>query len=125
MAAEAEKRRYPRAEVNWPVTILTASGPIEGEVRNISPGGAFISCSEQPGLHETFRLVIKVPFERQYLLAKGKVARSNLYDPDDRTLLRGVAVRFTDISESDRELLNRMVASQGDAVEHLSLGEGE
>jgi len=125
MAAEAEKRRYPRAEVNWPVTILTASGPIEGEVRNISSGGAFISCSEQPGLHETFRLVIKVPFERQYLLAKGKVARSNLYDPDDRTLLRGVAVRFTEISERDRELLNRMVASQGDAVEHLSLGEGE
>ena len=125
MAAEVEKRRYPRAEVNWPVTILTASGPIEGEVRNISSGGAFISCSEQPGLHETFRLVIKVPFERQYLLAKGKVARSNLYDPDDRTLLRGVAVRFTEISERDRELLNRMVASQGDAVEHLSLGEGE
>ena len=125
MAAEVEKRRYPRAEVNWPVTILTASGPIEGEVRNISPGGAFISCSEQPGLHETFRLVIKVPFERQYLLAKGKVARSNLYDPDDRTLLRGVAVRFTDISESDRELLNRIVADQGDPLEHFSLEKGE
>jgi len=125
MAAEVEKRRYPRAEVNWPVTILTASGPIEGEVRNISSGGAFISCSEQPGLHETFRLVIKVPFERQYLLAKGKVARSNLYDPDDRTLLRGVAVRFTDISESDRELLNRIVADQGDPLEHFSLEKGE
>jgi len=125
MAAEVEKRRYPRAEVNWPVTILTASGPIEGEVRNISPGGAFISCSEQPGLHETFRLVIKVPFERQYLLAKGRVARSNLYDPDDRTLSRGVAVRFTEISESDRELLNRIVASRGDPMEHFAQDEGE
>ena len=125
MAAEVEKRRYPRAEVNWPVTILTASGPIEGEVRNISPGGAFISCNEQPGLHETFRLVIKVPFERQYLLAKGRVARSNLYDPDDCSLSRGVAVRFTEISASDRELLNRIVAGQGDALDHFSLDKGE
>jgi hypothetical protein len=125
MAAELEKRRYPRAEVNWPVTILTASGPIEGEVRNISPGGAFISCGEQPGLHETFRLVIKVPFERQYLLAKGKVARSTLYDPDDRALLRGVAVRFTEISQSDRELLNRVVSGQGDALEQFSVEKGE
>lgn len=113
MGAELEKRRYPRAEVSWPVTILTASGPIEGEVRNVSLGGAFISCSEQPGLRETFRLVIKVPFERQYLLAKGKVARSNLYDPDER--LRGVAVRFTELSDRDRELLTRVVAGQGDA----------
>jgi hypothetical protein len=120
MAGEPDKRRYLRAEVNWPVTMLTASGPIEGEVRNISPGGAFINCSERPGLLETFRLVIKVPFERQYLLAKGKVARSNLYDPDDRALLRGVAVRFTEISASDRELLNRVVSGQGDAVEHFS-----
>jgi PilZ domain len=125
MAAEVEKRRYPRAEVNWPVTILTASGPIEGEVRNISPGGAFISCSDQPGLHETFRLVIKVPFERQYLLAKGRVARSNLYDPDDRSVARGVAVRFTEISAGDRELLNRIVAGQGDPQEHFSLDRGE
>jgi len=120
MAGDVEKRRYPRAEVNWPVTILTTSGPIEGEVRNISPGGAFISCSGQPSLHETFRLVIKIPFERQYLLAKGRVARSNLYDPDDRSLSRGVAVRFTEISESDRELLSRIVAGQGDAPERFS-----
>jgi len=125
MAGEVEKRRYPRAEVNWPVTLLTASGPIEGEVKNISPGGAFVSCSDQPSLHETFRLVIKVPFERQYLLAKGRVARSNLYDPDDRTLSRGVAVRFTEISESDRELLNRVVAGQGEPREDFSLDKGE
>jgi hypothetical protein len=125
MAAALEKRRYPRVEVKWPVTILTASGPIEGEVRNISPGGAFISCSEQPGLRETFRLVIKVPFERQYLVTKGKVARSTLYDPDDPAVSRGVAVRFTEISESDRELLNRIVAGHGGPQEHFSLEKGE
>ncbi len=113
MALELEKRRYPRAEVNWPVTMLTASGPIEGEVTNISPGGAFVTCSEQPGLNETFRLVIKVPFGRQYLLATGRVARSSLYAPDDRGLLRGVAVRFTEISDSDRDLLNQVVGGQG------------
>lgn len=112
MGLELEKRRYPRAAVNWPVTLLTASGPIEGEVKNISPGGAFVTCSEQPGLNETFRLVIKVPFERQYLLASGRVARSSLYAPDDRGLLRGVAVRFTEISENDRHLLNQVVAGQ-------------
>ncbi|HYA03968.1 MAG TPA: PilZ domain-containing protein [Syntrophobacteria bacterium] len=113
MGLELEKRRYPRAAVNWPVTMLTASGPIEGEVKNISPGGAFITCSAQPGLNETFRLVIKVPFERQYLLATGRVARSSLYAPDDRVLLRGVAIRFTEISEDDRNLLNQMVAGRG------------
>ena len=37
-----EKRKSPRTEVRWPVTIMTDRGAIEGEARNISVEGVFI-----------------------------------------------------------------------------------
>ena len=37
-----EKRKSPRTEVRWPVTIMTKTGAVEGEARNISVEGVFI-----------------------------------------------------------------------------------
>jgi hypothetical protein len=37
-----EKRKSSRTEVRWPVTIMTETGAVEGEARNISVEGAFI-----------------------------------------------------------------------------------
>jgi hypothetical protein len=118
MALHEERRRYPRVRVSWPVTMLTASGPIAGEVRNIGLGGAFIQCREEPGPAEAFRLVIRIPqASRQFLLATGKMARSSVYDPDDLSSHGGIGVRFVEISEADRQFLEEIISARTSQTE--------
>jgi Tfp pilus assembly protein PilZ len=107
-----EKRQFIRVEVTWPVTMLTAQGPIEGEVKNISLGGAFVRCQEQPESNETFRMIIKVPHSRQFLRAGARVARSNIYNPEGTDEPRGIGVRFVEISDDDRKYIREVIAEQ-------------
>ena len=107
-----EKRQFPRVEVTWFATMLTAQGPIEGEVRNISLGGAFVHCQEQPESNETFRMIIKIPHSRQFLRASARVARSNIYNPEGNDEPIGIAVRFVEISDDDRQYIREVVAEQ-------------
>ena len=107
-----EKRQFPRVKVSWPVTMLTAQGPIEGEVKNISLGGAFVHCQEQPESNETFRMIIKIPHSRQFLRASARVARSNIYNPDGTDEPRGIGVRFVEISDDGRKYIREVVAWQ-------------
>ena len=105
-----ERRQFPRVEVSWPVTMLTAQGPIHGEITNISLGGAFVHCLEEPDASEPFRMVITVPDSRRFIRATARVARSNIYNPDDVDELSGIGVRFVDISEDDRQYIRELVA---------------
>ncbi len=105
-----ERRRFPRLAVTWPVTMLTSQGPIEGEVKNISLGGAFISCREQPDANEAFRMVIKIPDHRQFIRATARIARSDIYDPDDKNGLTGIGVRFIEISDDDLQYIREVMA---------------
>ena len=107
-----DKRQFPRVEVTWPVTMLTAQGPIEGEVNNISLGGAFVHCQVQPESNKTFRMIIKVPHSRQFLRASARVARSNIYNPEGADEPRGIGVRFVEISDDDRQYIREVVAEQ-------------
>ena len=37
-----EKRSFSRKEVEWPVSISAVQGTIEGKIKNISLGGAYM-----------------------------------------------------------------------------------
>ena len=57
-----EKRKSSRTEVRWPVTIMTETGAVEGEARNISVDGVFILSPhfmENLSLNKTYRLLIQ------------------------------------------------------------------
>jgi len=43
----ADRRIYPRAEVRWPVSAMTAEGSLQGETMNLSMMGAFIRIDHQ------------------------------------------------------------------------------
>jgi len=49
-----ERRLQPRVEIRWPFTILTSQTTIEGEIQNVGPSGAFISCEDVPPIEGTF-----------------------------------------------------------------------
>ena len=90
--------------------MLTARGPIHGEIINISLGGAFVRSLKEPDSSEPFRMVIEVPDSRQFLRATARVARSNIYSPDEADELPGIGVRFVEISEDDRQYIREVVA---------------
>ena len=89
--------------------MLTTRGPIEGEVVNVSLGGAFIACLKQPKATEVFRLVITIPHGGRILRATARVARSSIYDPDDEDSLSGMGVRFIEISEDDLQYIREVL----------------
>lgn len=108
---EQERRQYLRAPVDWPSILLTPQRFIGGETKNISPKGAFIHCLTDPGLDEPFRIVIKAPSRKQFLLVTAETAWSNISGCDDDLSSRGIGVRFTKVFSDDKRFLSNAVTS--------------
>jgi len=61
-----EKRKLPRIEVRWPVTLITEKGSVEGEARNIAVERVFIHCMERLSLSDLpIADVLNIPFEQR------------------------------------------------------------
>jgi len=102
-----EKRKHPRADVNWPVSIETAYGIIAAEVRNISLGGAFICCKKPLEMLKVFRMTMIGP-ENEPVLATAQVAWSNANMPEEMVINRGMGVRFIDMSDRHIQLVRQL-----------------
>ena len=76
-----EKRRYPRANIQWHVKVHSPEGSVEGVTKNVSPLGAFIRCARPLKLNEICEVTIDTP--DRALQAKAEVVWSNVYGPDD------------------------------------------
>ena len=105
MSEQSERREYPRAEVKWPVTLITPEAQIEGEIENFTPKGLFVSCAEVPPSEGILRLVIKVP-GRPTMNVAGKVIWSTIIDTTESGARLGVGIQFTEISKSDLKVLH-------------------
>ena len=105
---ERERREYSRVEVSWPVSVLTAQGIIDGEVRNISFGGACIKCQELPNPDEALDLNILIP-EQDYssVSANAEVVWSKTDDTNTSSPPSQLGIRFLDISDEDLRLISR------------------
>ena len=101
-----EKREHPRTDVNWPVSIETAYATIAAEVKNISLGGAFISCSKPLRLKKIFNMTMMCPGDEP-LLVTAQVAWSNANMPEEKVVTRGMGVRFINMSERHLQLVRQ------------------
>ena len=108
MATPQGRRQYSRTSVKWPVTLLTSQDKTEGEAENVSPTGAFISCTVVPLSEGSLRLVIKVPGHQPINVA-GKVVWSKVLNPNKGAPSFGVGVEFTKISENDSHFLREVI----------------
>jgi len=106
---QGENRRHPRVNATFPVRIETSNGPMEGETRNISLGGAFICCQRPLPLRENFRLTLDAP-NHDPLMFNAEVVWSNINVPDEKILNRGMGVRFIRITKADRQFLNDVLS---------------
>jgi hypothetical protein len=100
-----QRREHSRIEVSWPMSIFSPTGPIDGEVLNISLTGALIRCLEIPDPNEALRLGIEILEHSHVMFATAETVRLDIedYDSDYYSYLLGV--HFTEISEKDLRFL--------------------
>jgi len=99
-----EKRKSPRVEVRWPVTIMTKTGAVEGEARNISVEGVFIlftHSTESLSPPKTYRLLMKPDGEQI------EVMGSLVWSSRDIHLGKGFC--FVAFSEQDQGRLRKAI----------------
>jgi hypothetical protein len=106
MSTQQKKSQYTRADVSWPVFLLTPQCIVKGETKNISLGGAFIHFLSDPVQDRSFRLVIKPPKYEGLLVVSAEVAWMSRQQQFKRILPTGMGVQFTHISGSARDFLH-------------------
>jgi hypothetical protein len=103
MSASQDQRKYPRADVIWPVKAQLADKFMEMETRNISAGGAWLypEFPAEPG--ELFHLTLEPP-QHTPISTTAKVVWKSLVFQD------GLGICFVEISDEDRQFIFDVVS---------------
>jgi len=115
-----QKRKHPRADINWPVSMESSDGSMGGEIINISLGGAFICCKKPLPLGEVFRLTMTAP-DDEPVLATAEVVWSNVNVPDEKVVNRGMGVRFLKMSDRHLQLVRKIFQTSAESAIRGSL----
>jgi len=106
-----ERRQFTRAEVEWPVTILSPEQHILGQIKNISQVGASIYCQELPSAGPELSLEIQPP-NRQSFIVFAKTIWALDADSSENPHRFVFGVQFKYISEDDIQFLGEIVSNQ-------------
>ena len=87
-----EKRIYPRTEIKWPVSAITAKGMMQGETKNLSLNGAFICCEKTLCPNDVLLLTVNGPSGSMQVVAQ--VVWSNRCASDEQQSPSGAGVKF-------------------------------
>jgi len=109
-SSASQKYEDQRAEVKWPVTLLTTHGPIDGTTEYISLSRVYITSKSSIPSEGAVSLLIKTP-NHQALHMIGEVVNAALNDSDDGTTSSGVELQLTSMSEPDRKFLHGIIAN--------------
>jgi len=105
-----ERRRYPRAKIEWPVTVKTDQGIVTGYTLDLSAGGATVRLKNPPLIHEIIEMTIKIPDIDRYLAVEAEVVWSTADIVDKELTLPIIGLRFITITDQDRWLISTAVA---------------
>jgi hypothetical protein len=113
----AEKRQHPRVAIAWPAFLEKSQHNQEIQLKDISLGGAFVTCQEPLALQEKFKITFHLP-DQGPLELNAEVVWSNANVPWDKVVHRGMGIRFIKNEEKERQLLQ-------DAIEAALENTGE
>jgi hypothetical protein len=91
------------------VVILTTRGAMAAETRNLSTQGAYVVCDSPLTPKAELRLFVMFP-NRRYMDILAEVAWSYPYGSMEDTIPRGMGLRFTRISDPDREFISSLAS---------------
>jgi len=95
----AERRKYARANISWPIVMETAERFVYGNMLDVSTAGAFIRCRMPLGILEVARMVIiDVNLQGDSIVLKARVMWSRVSGPDNELTPHGMGVQFINIT---------------------------
>jgi len=103
-----ERRHYPRSNIKLPVVMIAGESLVDGEIQDISLGGAFIRCPTMPNPKDSFHMVITSKGRLISIIAE--VVWSDGLKFKGKAALSGIGVRFRRLLHGDRRFLANMVA---------------
>ena len=109
MANRKERRNHPRAKIKLPVVKKAGNGLVNGEIRDLSMGGAFIRSREMLNTNEKFHMVISVRGRLMSII--GEVVWQEFKKINNESSMRGMGVQFRSICSGDRWFLRELIAS--------------
>jgi hypothetical protein len=99
-----------RLKIECPAIIERPQGLTKVGIKEITINGAFVTCPKPFPVGESFQ--IKIIFENdQPLLLNADVLWNNTNVPQDQIVARGMKVRFLQITEDERQILNELVSN--------------
>ena len=98
-----DRRRYRRAKIKLPVVRMAAEALVDGEILDLSLGGAFIRCSATPNVNDKVYIVISA--KGRLISITGEVVWSDVDKFNSKTALGGMGVSFKKILNGDRRFL--------------------
>ena len=104
-----QRRADPRVKVEWPVTMMTPEGDMDGIIENISAGGAFIRCGTPLSKKDLFILSIRSQ-DRADSWIGAEVVWIDVHLSRDTGGTIGMGVRFTNISAEDLRTIDIAVS---------------
>jgi hypothetical protein len=108
MSNPNERRHYPRTKVKLPVVKMVENDLVDGEIEDLSLGGAFIRCSAMPNGKDTFHMVISA--KGRLISLTGEMVWKDVQEFNDQTMFRGMGVRFQQLLVGDRQFLRDVIA---------------
>ena len=106
---QGERRQHHRAAVKLPVVMMAGDRLVDGQIQDLSLGGAFIQCSEMPNPGDNFSMVITAKGRLISVIAG--VVWTGTQKLNNKNVLGGIGVRFKQILTDDRSFLRDVIAS--------------
>ena len=110
MADIVDRRKSPRIDIRWPISIQTDQGVVSGETVNISSDGVSICCDEPIPLEKILQISI-LPPDHQIIEISGRITWSDLCGIDAENTTVGIGLCFMEISKADKEYFTQVVAA--------------
>ena len=108
MSNPKERRNYPRTKVKLPVVRMAGNYLVDGEIVDLSLGGAFIRCSVMPSGEDNFHMVISA--KGRLISVTGEMVWKDVQKFNNQTRFRGMGVRFGQLLIGDRQFLRDVIA---------------
>jgi hypothetical protein len=108
MSNPKERRSYPRPKVKLPVVKMVGDALVDGEIQDLSLGGAFIRCSSMPNGKDNFHMVISA--KGRLISLTGEMVWKDVHTLNSQTRFRGMGVRFNKLLIGDRQFLRDVIA---------------
>jgi hypothetical protein len=109
VGVNAEKDQPERIQLKCPALIDKSKGVMKVGIKELTTNGAFITCPNPFPIGKSFPIKILL-VDREPQTFKAEVVWNNQNVVEEEIISRGMKVRFLQLSETDRKIINEIIS---------------